>query len=53
MNNLVLEEALRLKSKGYRPQEIHAVLTKLHKGRIDDTEREILEEAVEEFENYI
>ncbi len=53
MDNLVLEEALRLKDKGYRPEEIHTVLNKLHKGRIDDTEREMLEEAVEEFEKYI
>ena len=53
MDNLVLKEALRLKDKGYRPEEIHTVLAKLHKGRIDDVEREILEEVVEEFENYI
>lgn len=53
MNNLVLEEAERLKEKGYRPEEIHTVLTKLYKGRIDETEREILAEVVEEFENYL
>lgn len=53
MDNLVLEEAERLKAKGYRPLEIYGVLKKLHMGRIDDTESEILGDAVEEFENYL
>ena len=53
MDNLVLKEAERLKAKGYRPEEIHVVLLKLHKGRIDDEEREVLQEAVEEFESYL
>lgn len=52
-DNLVLEEALKLKEKGYSPLEIYGVLKKLHMGRIDDTEAEILGEVVEEFENYI
>lgn len=53
MNNLVLEEAERLREKGYSAVELHSVLTKLYKSRIDETEREILREAAEEFENYL
>lgn len=52
-DNLVLEEAERLKDKGYQPHEIHTLLTKLHKGQIDEIESEILREAAVEFEKYL
>lgn len=46
--NLVLKEAVKLIEKGYRREEICAVLTKLAIGRIDDTETTRIEEAIEE-----
>lgn len=50
MDNAVLTEAMRLVEKGYSPQEISGILTQMAKGRIDDTETTLLEEALEEFE---
>jgi hypothetical protein len=51
--NEVLVEAEKLKTKGYRVEEIATVLTKLHKSLIDKTEAEIVGEAAEEFSRYL
>ncbi len=53
LDNFVLKEALKLKEKGYSADEIYKVLVELQKGLIDDTDSEIVGEAVEEFESYI
>ncbi len=47
--NAVLEEAEKLSERGYSRTEICAVLTSLSKGRINDSETAIFEEAIEEF----
>lgn len=52
LDNYVLEEAEKLKKKGYRAEEIYAVLQKLHGSLIEDSDREILGEALEEFSRY-
>ena len=52
-DNEVLDVAEKLKEKGYRVEEIHTVLSKLHKSLIDVTEAEIVGEAVEEFSRYL
>lgn len=49
VENAVLEEAENLKEKGYSVEEIYSVLTAFAKGRLDDREIEITEEAIEEF----
>lgn len=49
LENVVLEEAETLKEKGYSVEEIYEVLTAFAKGRLDESEIEIIEEAVEEF----
>lgn len=51
-HNAVLEEAERLKAKGYQVEEIYAVLVAIQKGLIEHADRAILEEAVEEFGRY-
>lgn len=51
--NLVLEEARALQKKGYKPEEIYAVLKKIHAGLIRDKDIEIVAEALEEFETYM
>lgn len=51
--NLVLVEAEKLIKKGYRATEIHGVLVALGKGRIDDTETAIVDEAIEELSRYL
>ncbi len=51
--NVVLAVAENLKEKGYSPEEIFTVLTKLHKSLIEKDEAEIVGEAVEEFSRYI
>lgn len=53
LDNLVLREAEKLKEKGYRVSEIHAALSTLARGLIDDEESEIVREATEEFSRYI
>ncbi|MEX0931016.1 MAG: hypothetical protein WDZ68_01845 [Candidatus Paceibacterota bacterium] len=52
-NNLVLKEAEKIREKGYDCNEIYVVLLQLQKGRIDDAESEIIDEAVEEFSRHI
>jgi len=52
-DNLVLQEAEKLKEKGYSLHEIYGVLEKLRKGLIENEEIEIVEEALEEFEEYL
>lgn len=52
-DNFVLDEAEKLKKKGYRVQEIHTVLKKLHGSLISDDDREILGEALDEFSRYV
>ena len=52
-DNFVLDEAEKLKKKGYRVLEIYTVLKKLHASLISDTDREILGEALEEFSRYV
>ena len=52
-DNCVLKEAMRLKDKGYNPEEIHTLLVQLQKGLIDDTDAAIAAEAAEEFEEYL
>jgi hypothetical protein len=51
--NFVLHEAKKLRAKGYRVEEIMAVLEGCKAGRIDDAETEIVEEALEEFSRYL
>ncbi len=51
--NLVLEEAEKLRKKGYSVQEIYDVLEKLHQALIGDRDIEIVGEALEEFSRYI
>ncbi len=46
--NMVMKEAQKLIEKGYRTEEICAVLTKLEKSLIDDREAAIVHDAVEE-----
>lgn len=47
--NLVSEKAEELKEKGYRTEEIHEVLLKLRGSLIEDADREVVREALEEF----
>ncbi len=53
LDNQVLLEAEKLKRRGYRTEEIYDVLETLTKGTIDDAEREILDEACDEFSRYL
>ncbi len=46
--NLVTKEAEKVLEKGYRREEVCAVLLKLEKSLIDDTEARIVREAREE-----
>lgn len=48
--NLVLREAEKLREKGYSQKEIVDVLTKLQKSLIDDTEAEIVQDAIDAFD---
>ena len=48
--NLVLRDAEKLREKGYSETEILAVLTKLQKSLIDDTEAEIVQDAIDALE---
>ncbi len=52
-SNEVLEEAEKLREKGYPPAEIYAVLLKLKNSLIDSKEEEVVEEAVDEFSRYL
>jgi hypothetical protein len=51
--NEVLVVAEKLREKGYRVEEIHGVLSKLHKSLIDPTEALIVGEAKEEFSRHL
>ena len=53
LDNAVLNEAEKLREKGYSPEEIMTVLRKLHKSLIDKDEAEVVGEAVEEFSRYV
>ena len=53
LDNAVLNEAEKLREKGYSPEEITTVLRKLHKSLIDKDEAEVVGEAVEEFSRYV
>jgi hypothetical protein len=48
---IVLDEAVKLRDKGYSHTEILAVLTKLQKSLIDDKEAEIVGGAIDAFED--
>lgn len=48
MNNLVTTEAQKLIKKGYSQAEIYAVLHKLEKSLIDESERAMVAETIEE-----
>lgn len=48
--NFVLQEAIKIRKKGYSDTEICAVLTKLQKSLIDDSEASIVQEAIDSFE---
>jgi len=52
-DNFVLDEAEKLKKKGYSVREIYTVLRKLHASLVADADAEIVGEAVEEFSRYI
>ena len=52
-DNPVLVEALKLKAKGYRGEEIATVLLSLEKGLIDQTEAAVVTEALDEFRQYL
>jgi len=47
--NLVLEEAEKLRAKGYPELEIREVLLSVRKGLLEEKDIEIMEEALEEF----
>ncbi len=47
--NMVLREALKLREKGYRDEEVGEVLRMFTKSLIDDREASIAREALEEF----
>jgi hypothetical protein len=51
--NLVLEEAVALRQKNYSVDEIYGVLTHLRDALVQDKERNIVEQAAEEFEKYL
>jgi hypothetical protein len=51
--NLVLEEAEALRQKNYSAVEINDVLVHLRDSLIQDKERDIVAEAVEEFDKYL
>jgi hypothetical protein len=48
-DNVVLQEALKLREKGYRDEEVGEVLRSFAKSLVDDREAGIAEEALEEF----
>lgn len=48
--NLVLKEAEKLIKKGYPEAEIKEVLLSVRKGLLEEKDIEIMEEALEEFE---
>ncbi len=48
MDNRVLLEARNILAKGYREAEIIDLLCDMRKGRIDDSEIALIEEAIEE-----
>lgn len=49
-NNVVLEESLKLRKKGYSKHEIGSVLLKLKKSLIDRNEENLVAVALYEFE---
>ncbi len=51
--NHVLGEAEKLRDKGYAPREIYEVLRKLKVSLISDADEAILDEALEEFSQYV
>lgn len=52
-DNVVLEKAEQLESKGYAGKEIAQVLQKYAKGLIDPNEELLVQEAFEEFAHYL
>ncbi len=52
-DNEVLTVADKLRVKGYRPKEIYDVLSKLRASLIEEDEREIVGQALEEFGQYV
>jgi len=48
--NLVLEEAEKLREKGYPEAEIREVLLSVREGLLEEKDIEIMEEALAEFE---
>lgn len=51
--NAVLGEAERLMEEGYKPEEIYGVLKKMRTSHISEFDEAILDEAVEEFGQYV
>lgn len=52
-DNLVLEKADELITKGYQGKEVAGVLEKYAKGLIDPKEATVVREAFEEFAHYL
>lgn len=52
-DNVVLEKAEELTTKGYRGREVAEVLKKYTQGLIDPAEAAIVREAYEEFAHYL
>jgi len=50
--NALLVTAEGFIKKGYRPTEVQAVLLNMMQGRLDDAEVAIIQEAVEELQEY-
>jgi len=50
MNNLVTETAIKLIKKGYSRAELYQVLLKLQKSLIEEPERILVAEAIEELD---
>ena len=47
-DNQLLREAKRILDKGYREEEIIDILRSMEKGRIDDSETELVSNTIEE-----
>ena len=48
---IVFDEAVKLREKGYSHAEILGVLTKLQKSLIDEKEAEIIQDTIDAFED--
>jgi hypothetical protein len=52
-DNFVLEEAEKIRGRGYSEKEILAVLMKLQKSLINENDEKIMQDAIDEFSEVI